>query len=99
MLPKDYSKLTTTQYKGLVADQGCYICGQPAQIHHSTKHRKAYGTKSSDFDIIPLCFNHHLGQEGIHHIGVKKWESKHGDQDKIVEKVRERVKEELKNYI
>ena len=98
MLPKDFDKLTAKQYMNLVADQGCYICRQFAEIHHNTKNR-AYSKKSSNFDIIPLCPNHHRGQEGIHHIGVKEWESNHGDQDKIVEEVKKRVKEELKNYI
>ncbi len=98
MLPKDFDKLTTNQYMNLVAEQGCYICGQGAEIHHNTNNR-AYSKKSSNFNIIPLCPNHHRGQDGIHHIGVKKWESIFGDQDKIVEKVKRRVKEELKNYI
>lgn len=98
MLPKDFNKLTAKQYMGLVADQGCYICGQPAEIHHNTKNR-AYSKKTSDFNIIPLCPNHHRGQEGIHHIGVKRWEAIHGDQKDIVEKVRKEVRKQLKNYI
>jgi len=98
MLPKDFDKLTAKQYMGLVADQGCYICRQFAEIHHNTENR-AYSKKSSDFDIIPLCLNHHRGQDGIHHIGVRKWESINGDQDKIVEEVKKRAEEELKNYI
>ena len=48
--------------------QGCVICGNPeVHIHHviyGTANRKIadeYGY------TIPLCREHHLGKEGIHH--------------------------------
>lgn len=74
-------------YMGLVAELGCIICGGIPEIHHNTKNR-GYGAKSSNYDIMPLCVNHHRGEEGIHHIGVKTWEAKYGDQDELVKRVR-----------
>ena len=74
-------------YMGRVAELGCVICGGIPEIHHNTKNR-GYGAKSSNYDIIPLCPHHHRGEEGIHHIGVKTWEAKYGDQDDLVKEVK-----------
>jgi hypothetical protein len=77
-------------YMGRVAELGCIICGGIPEIHHNTKNR-GYGAKSSNYDIMPLCVRHHRGEEGIHHIGVKTWEAKYGDQDDLVNQVKLRV--------
>ena len=77
-------------YMGRVAELGCLICGGIPEIHHNTKNR-GYGTKSSNYDIMPLCPDHHRGEEGINHIGVKTWEDKYGDQDDLVKRVRLRI--------
>ena len=77
-------------YMGRVAELGCVICGGIPEIHHNTKNR-GYGAKSSNYDIMPLCPRHHRGEEGIHHIGVKTWENKYGDQDDLVKQVKLRV--------
>ena len=57
----------------------CVICGKPgpSDAHHVICDR--YGQrKSSDFDIIPLCKEHHQhGPEAIHN-GKKSWARKHG---------------------
>ena len=74
-------------YMGRVAELGCVICGGIPEIHHNTKNR-GYGAKSSNYDIIGLCPHHHRGEEGIHHIGVKTWESKYDDQDNLVKNVK-----------
>jgi len=77
-------------YMGRVAELGCLICGGIPEIHHNTKNR-GYGAKSSNYDIMPLCVRHHRGEEGIHHIGVKTWQEKFGDQDDLVKRVRLRI--------
>jgi len=77
-------------YTGRVAELGCLICGGIPEIHHNTKNR-GYGAKSSNYDIMPICPDHHRGEEGIHHIGVKTWEDKYGDQDDLVKRVRLRI--------
>lgn len=77
-------------YMGRVAELGCLICGGIPELHHNTKNR-GYGAKSSNYDIMPLHYKFHRGEEGIHHIGVKTWEAKYGDQDDLVRQVRLRI--------
>jgi len=49
-----------------VARLGCVCCGaRPVSVHHCISGR--YGSrKVSDFDTIPLCYDHHQGAGGIH---------------------------------
>jgi hypothetical protein len=57
----------------------CVICQKPgpSDAHHCIVGR--YGTrKASDFDVIPLCKDHHQdGPEAIHN-GKASWVAKHG---------------------
>ena len=62
---------------GRVAALGCCVCRRlrlndtPAEVHHI---REGQGRKrASDFETIPLCYLHHRGQDGIHHLGTKAW--------------------------
>ena len=73
-----------------VAALGCIICQNPyVEIHHITT-KRGFGTRASHFDTLPLCFAHHRGGEkGIAiHQGVKTWESIHGTQIELLEKVK-----------
>ena len=49
-------------------DRGCCNCGQSAALHHaigsSGKHNKVH--IGQDF-VLPLCFDCHQGDDGIHH--------------------------------
>lgn len=56
---------------------GCVLClylqrgySEP-QMHHIRK----YGGKRSNAPTIPLCFRHHTGPEGVHHMGRKSFEA------------------------
>lgn len=76
----------TIPYLTAVAELGCMICGQPAQIHHARGGSMRYvesagvGTRTGDDCAIPLCAHHHTGREGIHTLGVLTWEALHGSQ-------------------
>jgi hypothetical protein len=58
---------------------GCAMCHRihgphepgPVELHHL---RGGGWGKGDDATLIPLCFNHHRGSEGIHHVGTKLWE-------------------------
>lgn len=70
-----------------LAAYGCWVCCQPAQMHHATggsmKARgihKGMGQKNSDWLVIPLCERHHTGVDGLHKIGVAQWEERFGPQ-------------------
>lgn len=56
-----------------LAQLGCILCirlgygeGTPAEIHHIRK--SGIRAKSP---VIPLCFEHHRGNSGIHLLGAK----------------------------
>lgn len=66
-----------SEHMGRVAAIGCIICRRlslgatPAEVHHI---REGQGRKrASHFETLPLCYLHHRGTDGIHHIGVKAW--------------------------
>ena len=68
----------------------CVICRKPgpSDAHHVICGR--YGqTKASDFDVIPLCKQHHQdGPEAIHN-GKRSWVAKHGPDYEYLETVRQ----------
>lgn len=64
-----------------LADHGCMICRRPAQIHHLIgKDYRGMGQKAGDEYTIPLCMDHHTGENGIHQIGKVTWERRYGAQ-------------------
>jgi hypothetical protein len=69
-----------------LSEIGCILCQRPAEIHHliGLKYR-GMGKKASDENTIPLCVDHHRGEQGIHHIGQKTWESTYGTQDILLD--------------
>lgn len=54
----------------------CYICGAPdAQVHHIFN--GANKRKSEKYGLLmPLCMNHHTGDEGVHTIPERMKETK-----------------------
>ena len=60
-----------------VAQLPCVICGAwPVQVHHCICGRFSQ-RKAGDYETIPLCYEHHLGADGIHS-GKETWVSKYG---------------------
>jgi len=59
-----------------VAELGCSVCrrmgypGTPAELHHPRSGVGA-GRRSSNWDVIPLCPEHHRGNTGVHGLGTK----------------------------
>ena len=58
---------------------GCVLCfylgygeGSPAQIHHIRR-----TGKRKNAPVIPLCYAHHIGDEGVHGLGRKAFEDKY----------------------
>jgi len=79
-------------YMARVARLGCILCstvlgyeGSPAEIHHI---RRA-GVRATS-PIIPLCSEHHRGNDGIHGMGRKAFERKwQTTEEALLQKVRE----------
>jgi Recombination enhancement, RecA-dependent nuclease len=69
------------KHMSAVAELGCAVCrrmgyeGTPAELHHKRSGTGA-GRRSSHFDVIPLCSEHHRGSTGLHGLGTKGF-SKH----------------------
>jgi len=59
-----------------VAELGCSVCrrmgypGTPAELHHP-RSGVGVGRRSSNWDVIPLCPEHHRGNTGVHGLGTK----------------------------
>lgn len=71
-------------HKDRIAQLGCALCyritgkdgeGTPVQLHHV---REGGWGKGSYLTLIPLCYRHHMGSEGIHHLGTKLWSREFG---------------------
>jgi hypothetical protein len=63
-----------------IAELGCILCseyfgaeGTEAELHHVRR----YGAKRITSPILPLCPEHHRGNNGIHGLGVKGFERKY----------------------
>ena len=63
-----------------IAELGCILCseyfgaeGTPAELHHVRR----YGAKRATSPILPLCPEHHRGNDGLHGLGVKGFERKY----------------------
>jgi hypothetical protein len=75
-----------------VASLGCVICKSPCQVHH-LRTGMGMGQRNSHYMTIGLCHYHHMGAEGIHHLGKRAWEAKYGTELELLEKVREELGE------
>jgi hypothetical protein len=67
------------QHKAKLADMACVICeriyGQHPGGNVTLHHLRSGGWGKGDYKtLVPLCFNHHQGAEGIHTMGTKAWE-------------------------
>ena len=66
------------KFKSIITQdlEHCYLCGAPEpQIHHifngaNMKKSEKYGL------IMPLCMNHHTGDDGVHTVPGKMQETK-----------------------
>lgn len=63
-------------HKSKLSDLGCMACRRlfgphapgPVELHH---YRGGGWGKGDYKTLIPLCYEHHRGNTGIHHLGVK----------------------------
>jgi hypothetical protein len=82
-----------------IAELGCILCseilgfeGSPAELHHVRR----YGTKRATSPILPLCPEHHRGNDGLHGLGVKGFERKYEIScERLLERVSEKLRKEI----
>jgi hypothetical protein len=86
------------EYMEKVASLPCYVsnheCGGSVEVHHKTGAGMA--KKASNFDVMPLCFNHHSAQTPLGyghsvHKGTKLFEGLYGTQDHMIFMTKKRV--------
>ena len=78
------------EHMSRVASLGCWICRSPASLHHIRPKGTGIGRRSSHFEVIALCYEHHQGQFSIHRT-KRKFESIYGKEKEILEQVLEQV--------
>lgn len=67
------------EYMGRAAELGCALCrhlglgATPAEIHHP-RSGVGMGKRAAHTDGIPLCYEHHRGNSGVHGMGRKAFE-------------------------
>ncbi len=79
------------EYLGRLVEDGCIICGSPAEVHHIGV--EGMGRRADDREAIPLCpFHHRTGNQGeAVHAGRESWEANFGTEQALLEKVRQRM--------
>ena len=80
-MPKKKATNAERAHMARVADLGCCICGNDAEVHHITT-GVGMGMRASHYDTIPLCHRHHrTGGFGVAiHAGKKTWETRYGSE-------------------
>lgn len=72
-------KITSAQraYLGRVAAIGCVLCrhlgmqqASVTQVHH-IKEGQGLSQRAEHWLTVPLCYDHHLGPNGLHGLGTK----------------------------
>ena len=69
-------------HMGKVASQGCVLCRHlgadpsPAEVHH-IREGQGMSQRASHFLTIPLCPEHHRGNNGIHGLGAREFERRY----------------------
>ena len=86
--------MNVKRYMREVAEMGCIVCkrmgypGTPAELHHPRAGTGA-GMRASDWDVIPLCPEHHRGKTGVHGLGTKGFVKHWGfDEQDLLSEVR-----------
>ena len=81
-------------WRDKVAQLGCFVCQRPANLHHIRNNGKGnigMGRRSSHYEVIPLCYEHHQGNTGIH-LDKINFEKKYGTEKEILKAVLLQVK-------
>ena len=74
-----------------ISNFGCVVCRKhheivdapPANCHHIRQGMGA-GQKNSHYMVLPLCWEHHQGQDGFHS-APKTWQDKYGTEAELLE--------------
>ena len=73
------------QHKDKLSRLGCAVCRRihdeheagPVQLHHQRGGMGGWG-KGNYKTLIPLCYEHHMGNTGVHGLGTKGFAAHYG---------------------
>lgn len=78
------------QHLSRVAELGCIICQRPAEIHH-IRAGVGMGKRSSHFNVIGLCPEHHRGLDhpatASIHLDKRRFIELYGTEAELLDKV------------
>lgn len=73
----------------MVHTLGCCVCErQPIEAHHWPSKSKSGW---SDWNVVPLCAEHHRGKFGYHTLGERQFEEMHGSLGEMIRETKERL--------
>ncbi len=77
------------EHMAKVAGLGCCICGAVmVHVHHAGT---GMGGRRDHMKVLPLCYNHHQGKQGIHTLGRKVWGEKFGTEEYHLQQVEREI--------
>lgn len=84
------------RYWSIVARVGCIVAGGPTPCRGPTTINHCFtggGGRKDHAQVIPLCFEHHLGREGIDGRVMSKraWQDKYGTEASLIELLERRI--------
>lgn len=86
--------LKEKKYLGRLVSLGCILCKRlgyedtPSEVHH-IRTGTGGGRRANNYNTLPLCVQHHRGNEGIHGLGVKGFAKHYGVTElELLEEVR-----------
>lgn len=70
-----------------ILEFGCIIifCKRKPSIHHCGT---SMGCKKDHDKVLPLCYFHHQGKQGLHTLGRRAWERIFGTEEELMEKLK-----------
>lgn len=82
--------LEEKRYHAKVRELGCivHLCGAPAAVHHA---ETGAGGRKDHMKVLPLCYHHHQGDQGIHTLGRRRWQAIYGTEQELMAKVAEEL--------
>jgi len=79
------------EFLNKVASLGCLVCQRPANVHHIRPIGLGIGMRSSHYQTIPLCHDHHQGQFSIHNC-KEQFEARYGTEAELLHRTLKEIK-------
>ena len=73
--PKKGKTKAEKEHLNWVASNPCMVCNNPVVCVH---HIRESGEPRDHYKTIPLCYDHHQGEYGLHHLGKDEFRKRFG---------------------